>query len=126
VFTLFLGHLLALVLFGLVGWFVDGAMGVSTALLAVLLCGMAVAAGRWVGTQFCEPGMVHQRMLLGALPRAGIPLSFCLVVYAAGRGPLTDGGLVYYVLSAFGVSLALETCLALSEAAVAPTEADVH
>ena len=54
--------------------------------------------------------MVQIQVLLGMSPRMGIPLAAFLVVHVKG-GPLAENGFVYYILTFYLVTLAVETFL---------------
>ncbi len=65
-----------------------------------------------------------QQVLLGMLPRLGIPLTVVLAFYVRG-GWLADAGLVYYILVFYFVTLAVETTLLVSGSANEPPKTQV-
>jgi len=98
------------------GWLRCGEEGAVAAGVAVVTCGFALAAGRVVVLVLRGPQMGHIQAIGGMLLRMAIPLLICAVVYSGGRGPLVEGGMVYYLLVTYCIVLALETWLALEQA----------
>lgn len=87
------------------GW--DGVAAAGCAALLCLAAGVAVI----VLTLFASsPEHVAYLVVLGMLLRMGIPLVSCLAIYYRG-GWLVDGGMVYYLLVFYPLTVAAETWL---------------
>ena len=104
-----------------IGHAVSGWAGVASAGLALaisLFSGvLALALSIW-----CRlPELVVYQVLLGMLPRMGIPLGSCMIVALLG-GPLAEAGFVFYIMAFYFVTLAVETFLVVGHLSSQPTE----
>ncbi len=90
---------------GLVG--LDGVISAGVAFAVCFAAGLLA-----MGIVFCFPSseQVVYQVLLGMLPRMGLPLIACMVIYFLQR-PLFEAGFVYYILAFYFVMLAVETIL---------------
>lgn len=108
-----------------VGYAVSGWVGVGSAALALaisLFSGlMALALSVWCRS----PELVVYQVLLGMLPRMGIPLGACMIVMLQG-GPLAQAGFVFYIMAFYFVTLALETFLVVGGLERSPAETELE
>lgn len=97
-----------------------GATSAAVALVTCLVSGLlALALG--LVRLFRGPNNVVPQVLLGMLPRMGIPLAVCMLVHLQG-GAIADAGFVYYILAFYFVTLVVETVLQVGETQRRPTE----
>jgi hypothetical protein len=93
-------------------WAFQGPTGAIAAGLAAAVClvgaGLALGASRWLA----EPSQAVANVLVGMTLRMGMPLGIALAVHLHG-GPLARGGLLYYLLVFYPVTLGIETALSL-------------
>ena len=90
-----------------------GGAGLMAAAVAAALCFLGGALALVVCHLRREPKHVLQRVLLGMLPRMGIPLGFALFFQLRG-GVLAEAGLLYYLVVFYPFTLAVETSLTLA------------
>ena len=105
----------ALLLYGLVAplaGFYGGQDGVIAAAVALGLCLSGTGSALVVSHFFRDPDRALHGMLLGMLPRMGIPLSIGLLIHLQ-NGFLSQSGLLYYLLLFYPVTLTVETILSL-------------
>jgi len=89
-----------------------GGAGLIAAAVAGALCFLGGASALMVCHLLRDPKFVLHRMLLGMLPRMGIPLGFALFFQLRG-GVLAEAGLLYYLVVFYPFTLAVETALSL-------------
>lgn len=93
-------------------WAFQGPAGAFAAGLAAVVClagaALALGASWWLA----DPSQALANILVGATLRMGVPLGIALAVHLHG-GPLAKGGLLYYLLVFYPVTLGIETVLSL-------------
>ena len=95
--------------------------GATSAAVALVTCLVSGLLALGLVRLFRGPNGVVPQVLLGMLPRMGIPLAVCMLVHLQG-GAVADAGFVYYVLAFYFVTLVVETVLQVGEAQRRPTE----
>ncbi|NIM09785.1 MAG: hypothetical protein GTO53_11750 [Planctomycetales bacterium] len=95
-------------LLAVVGWLLDGNLGIAVCLVAAVVCLAGAMGGDLIGQVVTAPNLVAYQHLLGMLPRMGVPLVVCMVVALDG-GVLQAAGLVYYILPIYLVCLGIST-----------------
>jgi hypothetical protein len=95
--------------------------GATSAAVALVTCLVSGLLALGLVRLFRGPNNVVPQVLLGMLPRMGIPLAVCMMVHLRG-GAIADAGFVYYILAFYFVTLVVETVLQVGEAQVRPTE----
>jgi len=109
---------ISLVLVGLVAWPLafnfKGNGGLAAALVAAGICLVAGMLSLMANEAFRGPQFVMHHVLFGITIRMGIPLVACMWIYYNG-GTLAEGGLVYYLLVFYLVTLLVETMLATKQ-----------
>ncbi len=106
--------LVAAIPLGTIGFLTGGRPGLTCAAIAGVVCLASGVAALWLAGGFGEPQAVSAQVLAGMLPRMGIPLAVCMVVYFQG-GMLVESGFVYYILIFYFVTLATDTVLLLGK-----------
>ncbi|MHB0955307.1 MAG: hypothetical protein ACYC6N_01170 [Pirellulaceae bacterium] len=95
--------------------------GIISALVAWVTCFVSGWMALHLARLFKGPRNVVPQVLLGMLPRMGIPLGVCMIVYLRG-GSIAEAGFVYYILAFYFVTLVVETVLQVGDAQAHPTE----
>lgn len=90
----------------------SGWAGLAAAAAAAVFCLTGATLALVVSHLFRQPPRALAGMLLGMAARMGIPLGFGLACDLHG-GALAQGGLLYYLLVFYPVTLGLETALSL-------------
>jgi hypothetical protein len=95
-------------------WAFQGPTGAIAATFAAAVClagaGLALGASRLLA----HPSQAVANVLAGMMLRMGMPLGIALAVHLHG-GPLARGGLLYYLLVFYPVTLGIETALSLPQ-----------
>ncbi len=86
--------------------------GVLAAAAAAGLCLLGAILALAVTRCFPDPRQLGQAFLLGMLPRMGIPAGGAIAMQLLG-GLLAEGGVLYYLLVFYPVTLAAEAWLSL-------------
>ena len=93
----------------------SGSAGMITAAAAAAFCLLGALAALVLAHRFREPDIAWQGMLLGMLPRMGIP--FVLgIIFQLWSGMLAQAGLLVYLVVFYPVALWAETILCLPAA----------
>jgi len=100
-----------------------GSAGVITATVAAGLCWLGAQAALVLARPYRQPQGAWQGMLLGMLPRMGVPLAAGLVFQLRG-GMLAQSGLLVYLVVFYPVALWAETILCLPACARPARSAD--
>ena len=90
----------------------SGPVGLAAAAAAAILCLTGTVAALTAGRLLRGPSRVLAAFMTGMAARMGVPLAFGLAIHLQG-GPLAKGGLLYYLLVFYPVTLAVETMLSL-------------
>jgi hypothetical protein len=93
---------------------IGGAMGLTAAGLAALLCLLGAATALLVSHLLREPQHALAALLIATTARMGVPILFGLVTHLRG-GPLAEAGLLYYLLIFYPVTLTVDICLSLPQ-----------
>jgi hypothetical protein len=99
---------------GPIAWRLGEKNALATAALAWALCLAGAMVALLVGYVLREPRHAMAAVLLSMTARMCLPLSIVLAVRYHG-GPLAEGGLLYYVLVFYPITLAAEIFLTLPE-----------
>lgn len=94
---------------------ISGPTGLASAAVGCGLCLLGTQVALVVARSFRRPDNLWQGMLLGMLPRMGIPLGVGLVLQIVG-GPLVESGLLIYAAVFYQVGLSIEVMLCLPPA----------
>jgi hypothetical protein len=89
-----------------------GIAGLAAAAVAAGLCLAGAAAALPISDWLREPCEARAGLWAGTIVRMGVPLIGGLAIHFSG-GLLADGGLIYYLLVFYPVTLAAGTVLAL-------------
>ncbi len=95
---------------GLLGFLLDGWVGVGAAVASGAICLAAALLALLLASLTAAPDQVVQRVVLTMLPRMGLPLFACVLVYLRG-GVLVEAGFVYYIMAFYLIALLVETIL---------------
>ena len=95
---------------GAIAWWVAGSSGVAAAGLAGATCWLGAAGALETATLLARRGHGLAGLLAGMAIRMGVPLAMALILFVRG-GPLVEGGLLYYFLAFYPLTLAVETAL---------------
>jgi hypothetical protein len=90
----------------------SGPAGMITAAVAATFCLLGAEAALVLARRFRGPESAWKGMLLGMLPRMGIPLVFGVICQLRG-GMLAQAGLLVYLVVFYPVALWAETILCL-------------
>jgi len=96
-----------------VAYTVGGWTGVGAALLSMIVCWIGAAAALLLGHLFRGPATMALGVLLPMMVRAGLPLTVLVLIHLGG-GLWSRGGLIYYFILFYLITLILETGLALA------------
>ncbi|MHB8970253.1 MAG: hypothetical protein ACYC3X_10650 [Pirellulaceae bacterium] len=96
-------------------------IGAASALVALVTCLVSGLLALGLARLCRGPNGVVSQVLLGMLPRMGIPLAVCMMVHLQG-GAIANAGFVYYILAFYFVTLVVETVLQVGEAQLRSTE----
>jgi hypothetical protein len=80
--------------------------------LAAILCWAGAAAALLINHLMPEPHQAMAGLLMGTAVRMGTPLLPAVLIHLQGS-PLAEGGLLYYLLVFYPITLAVETALSL-------------
>ena len=97
---------------GGIAWQVAGLWGLAAAGVAAAACWLGAAVALGAATLLARRGHGLTGLLAGMGLRMGVPLALALVLFLRG-GPLVQGGLLYYFLAFYPLTLAVETALSL-------------
>lgn len=97
---------------GAIAWWVAGSSGVAAAGLAGVTCWLGAAGALETATLLARRGHGLAGLLAGMAIRMGVPLAMALILFVRG-GPLVEGGLLYYFLAFYPLTLAIETAFSL-------------
>ena len=97
----------------LVGW-LQGKIGLLAAGVAAGVCLLAGGVTLGVCSLFRTPGTQWIGVMAGMIPRMAIPLEFALL-FRWWQGPLTEAGVIHYLVAFYLLTLAVETMLSLPE-----------
>ena len=86
--------------------------GILAATAAAGLCLLGAVLALAVTHCFRDPKYLGQAFVAGMLPRMGIPAGGAIVLQLLG-GLLAEGGVLYYLLVFYSITLAAETWLSL-------------
>jgi hypothetical protein len=104
-----------LAVFGLagpVGLYVLGPTSLAAAAVAGAICLAGAIVAQTIRHFSKGPQSFTTALLAGMAARMGIPLMFALVIHLQ-RGPLSEGGFLYYLMVFYPVTLAAEVALSL-------------
>jgi hypothetical protein len=97
----------------------SGGMAVVAASVAAGLCLVGALAALLTAHWLRDPKFMLHAVLAGMATRMGIPLATGLAIHFRG-GPLSDAGVLYYLLVFYPVTLGVETYLSLPQTAAQP------
>jgi hypothetical protein len=89
-----------------------GPIGLAAAAVAAAFCLLGAEVGLLVARHFRDPERAWQGMLVGMLPRMGIPIALGLLFQLRG-GPLAESGLLVYLVVFYPVALGVDALLCL-------------
>jgi len=110
----------AMLVVGPVAAYMGGVEALRAAAVAALVCLAGSELGLAASLPFRNPQTLWLGVLLGMLPRLGIPLGFAAFFSFQG-GRLANAGFLYYLLVFYLVSLAVETAVMVLRASVNPS-----
>jgi len=90
----------------------QGRAGLLAAAVAASLCVLGAVLGLALSRLFRSPKHRGLGFLVGMLPRMGVPLGGAAALQLTG-GSLAEGGVLFYLLMFYPMSLAMETWLLL-------------
>jgi hypothetical protein len=97
---------------GGIAWLFAGLWGLAAAGVAAAGCWLGAAVALEAATLLARQGHGLTGLLVGMGLRMGVPLALALVLFLLG-GPLVQGGLMYYFVAFYPLTLAVETALSL-------------
>jgi hypothetical protein len=100
---------------GGVAWGIAGLRGLAAAGIAAASCWLGAALALEATVLLARRGQGLTGLLAGTALRMGIPLALALGFHFGG-GPLAQGGLLYYFLAFYPLTLAAETAMSLPRA----------
>ena len=92
------------------GCTLHGIPGCLTVAAAFATCLIGAFVSLSLARLFVAPTQVMHQVLFGMVPRMGLPLVACMLVYLHG-GMLVEAGFVYYIMAFYFVTLLVETVL---------------
>ncbi len=101
-----------------VAFYLRGGAGIWAASAATAVCLAGCVVAMLVSDRFSGPDHALVGVLGAMLVRMGVPLVFCVLVYARG-GELVAAGALFYLLVVYLATLAVETWMALGQVQVA-------
>ena len=107
-----------------VAWGVGGRMGLAASGIAGGACLIGALVALAVGHLLRGPELALSGLLLGMIIRMGIPLALALACQLRG-GPLSDAGVLYYLLWFYPLTLAAGTVLSLPRPKQTPATATI-
>ena len=102
--------LLALAAAAPVAAYLGGSEGLLAAGTAMAICLLGGISALVLDHLLGSIGLVPYNVLIGMIPRMGLPLGLCMIVYVVG-GVLARSGLAYYLLLFYPLMLLVETLL---------------
>jgi hypothetical protein len=102
--------LLALVATAPVAAYFGGSEGLLAAGTAMAICLLGGILALVLDHLLASFGLAPYSVLIGMIPRMGLPLGLCAIVYVVG-GVLARAGLAYYLLVFYPLMLLVETLL---------------
>jgi hypothetical protein len=95
-------------------WWLYGARGLASAVLATSICLASAWLALFATTVLAPPSRPAAHVLVGMVTRMGLPLLVCLFV--TQRQPLLQAaGFSWFLIAAFVLGLALETLMSVGQ-----------
>ncbi len=97
------------------GWMISGPWGIAAAVVAAVSCWMGAASALAAAALLSGVANGLGGLLAGMGLRMGIPLTCGLLLQLTG-GPLTEAGVLYYLLVFYPITLSVEIALSIRHA----------
>ncbi|HVU90002.1 MAG TPA: hypothetical protein VHD36_21905 [Pirellulales bacterium] len=94
-------------------WFLQGSDGLVAAGIAALFCTLSAIGAQLIASLLAGPAYPVHATMLATMLRMAPPLFLCMLV-GLRRGPLTEAGIVFYMIGFYLVTLAVDTWLSVS------------
>jgi hypothetical protein len=92
-------------------WALQGSIGLVAIVTAAFICGASSVGAQLIAVLLVGSSPVHS-VMIAMLLRMVPPLALCAAV-GLRRGPLTDAGIVFYMIGFYLVTLAVDTWLSV-------------
>jgi hypothetical protein len=93
-------------------WALQGNIGVVALVAAAFFCGASAIGAQLIAVLLVGSANPVHAVMIAMLLRMVPPLALCAVV-GLRRGPLTDAGIVFYMIGFYLVTLAVDTWLSV-------------
>ena len=94
-------------------WALQGNIGLVAMGAAAFFCGASAIGAQLIAVLLVGPAHPIHAVMIAMLLRMVPPLALCAAV-GLRRGPLTDAGMVFYMIGFYLVTLAVDTWLSVS------------
>ena len=93
-------------------WALQGNIGLVAMGTAAFFCGASAIGSQFIAVLLTGPAYPVHATMLAMMLRMAPPLLLCMLV-GLRRGPLTDAGMVFYMIGFYLVTLAVDTWLSV-------------
>ncbi len=93
-------------------WFLQGNSGLVAAGIAAIFCGASAIGAQWMAALLMGPANPVHATMLAMMLRLAPPLMLCMAI-GMRRGPLTEAGIVFYMIGFYLLTLAVDTWLSV-------------
>lgn len=93
-------------------WALQGSAGIVALVTAALFCGASASGAQLIAVLLVGSAYPIHAVMIAMLLRMVPPLALCAAV-GLRRGPLTDAGIVFYMIGFYLITLAVDTWLSV-------------